>query len=1203
MKQERAYKNAVLDDLELQKSLKQINPKFGDFVTRVAGEAWGLPLIDQKTKALITIAVDVVNQDHRGPGNPFAAHIDMALKQGATREEIEELLLFLCVYAGFNKVAACFGTLNQIFDNLNSIPRTAAMLSATKESNQADYAARDHKGKVAFYVLLWKRDAISLQLFDNYWKDVHGPVCARLPGQYQYWQFHVAHNEGGLWPEIPGLDYSWDIEDNFDGIAELTFESEADRQTWFKASAILMDDEHNLFRKAIGYNTSPGNSITYIDRIPTGDPNGDVGVIKFHVPVKKADGVSTEAFRHYLTDTFAPKVSNSDAVLKLRLHLFEEVDNSRPDAAGVSHYEPAAKQYQAAYEIAFLNPLEREKFFASADYAAAVQDAAKYIKQIQPFSERSAYTFVYNNQMTLAGQRSAKVADLITKIGAANQIQNDIVSLMINGQTDNSNGKVLTQNGQAALQNNQQLTSSGLGHLLQGVQHVGVTIHDMAKSLEFYTQVLGGRVVVEESELVGDAIQNTLFQKEELDALAQGIDLEKVDIPHLRSGKKDALDVKFISFGNTVIELIYVREAGKANAPYSSTTSLPSHIGHVNAMHISFNVKEGIDLNEFAKMLEEQCHRRGMTNVVCNRIINVKSEAERRAVAQRYNSFKFWNEPEAIAAGEPEVDWSKDPMEGWSLFYCKGPNGEQLEFNQVTRKVKTRFQEAMEEYNQDNLNSFIFPDAKVPNNILGVSSFPQGSNGQNSGKTGLSFTFSIPVNADWANVWDVVKDKIENTSRYNPEAQDPKILERYHDGMLRQMNALGMVVKERITIDEKLGSITHNLVDNPLFKGKIVNTVVRPKEPNTPLTINYVLNWEPINEEGRKLVPKVEGKLFNAVQQAVLNAKEVAEQRETQNTNGRNSMQSKFPGSNTDLVKRLFSRGEAFDSAGFVTFFTDTPVYQFGNFDVALDKESIRKSADAFFSKIDAVYHEIKMMWEVGDVVFVEMDVMYWRKDGSMISLPCFDIFRVEGDKFSELRIFMDVNPVFDPKISVPKSASILTASQGKQLIPPGTMRKHFAEHPEAQERIKQGYAPKWSLAGPKWPIAAVDKIALCIDMETAGGSFDWETFQTYFVDDVVFRVGASEEGHGWRVIADYLTWFYSIAEPQLPFDFRGTWDLPGVVIIEMDAKYVRRVDGKPISFPCTDILKFDDNNKIYEWRVYPDQSELWMESLKRQAI
>ncbi len=190
------------------------------------------------------------------------------------------------------------------------------------------------------------------------------------------------------------------------------------------------------------------------------------------------------------------------------------------------------------------------------------------------------------------------------------------------------------------------------------------------------------------------------------------------------------------------------------------------------------------------------------------------------------------------------------------------------------------------------------------------------------------------------------------------------------------------------------------------------------------------------------------------------------------NGNGRQAKTEKISGTNVDLVKRLFSRGEAFDAEGFVTFFTDNPVYQFGNFDVCLDKESIQKSAENFFSQINAVYHEIKMIWEVGDLVFVEMDVTYWRKDNSEISLPCTDIFRVEGDKFSELRIFMDVNPVFDPSIAVPPSASVLTASAGKTIIPPGTMKRHFAEHPEGQQRVANGYAPKWSIAGPVWAIA-----------------------------------------------------------------------------------------------------------------------------------
>jgi EthD domain len=293
-----------------------------------------------------------------------------------------------------------------------------------------NYAERDRDGQVTFYVPLWKRKGISLELYDDYWRNVHGPVCARLPGQYQYWQFHVAHHQGGVFPETEGVSQVLPEEDQFDGIAELTFKSPEDRQTWFQAAAILMDDEHNLFSKAIGYNTSPGNSITYVDGIENGSPNGVVGVEKFHVLVKKADGVSVEEFRHYLKEVFASKISHNQHLLKLRLHLFDEVDNSRPDAAGVSHYEPTEKQCQAAFEIAFSTRLDMEMFFASVDYQSATKEQAKYVRQISPFPERTAYTFVYEGKMTLAGQRSSTVAELITNIGAVNQLQDDIVDLM-----------------------------------------------------------------------------------------------------------------------------------------------------------------------------------------------------------------------------------------------------------------------------------------------------------------------------------------------------------------------------------------------------------------------------------------------------------------------------------------------------------------------------------------------------------------------------------------------------------------------------------------------------------------------------------------------------------------------------------------------------------------------------------------------------
>ena len=105
------HENAVSGDQELCDALKGVDPAFGDFCIRVAAEAWGKPLISQKTKTMLAVALDVDNQSFSGPGVPFEAHVTMALKQGVTFAELEELLVWTCVYCGFNKAAGAFGRL------------------------------------------------------------------------------------------------------------------------------------------------------------------------------------------------------------------------------------------------------------------------------------------------------------------------------------------------------------------------------------------------------------------------------------------------------------------------------------------------------------------------------------------------------------------------------------------------------------------------------------------------------------------------------------------------------------------------------------------------------------------------------------------------------------------------------------------------------------------------------------------------------------------------------------------------------------------------------------------------------------------------------------------------------------------------------------------------------------------------------------
>ncbi|BBD70580.1 ethyl tert-butyl ether degradation EthD [Nostoc commune NIES-4072] len=1097
MTDNRVYKNAVLDDLELQAGLKSINPKFGDFVIRVAGEAWDLPLIDQKTKALMAIAIDVVNQNHKGPGNPFAAHLDMAFKQGAAYEEIEELLLFMCVYAGFNKVASCFGTLNKIFEQSSVELRNAAMISAIKK---ADYAIRDQNGTAVFYVLLWKRKSITLDLFDDYWRNVHGPVCARLPGQHQYWQFHLANNQGDLWPTIEGIEYDLPPEDQFDGIAELTFETEVDRQTWFKSAAILMDDERNIFSKAIGYITNSGNSQTYIDSIPTGAPNGNLNVIKFHVMVKKSDAVSVEAFRRYMTDSFAPAVVQSDSVVKFRLHLLEEVDNSRPDAPGVSHYEAPEKQYQAAFEIAFANPLEMETFFASKEYAIAVQDQAKYVQQILPFPERTAYTFVYESKITLAGQCSSKVADLIMKVGATNQLKDDIVSLM-NGTQNQQNGK------------------SGLGHYLQGVQHFGITVYDMPKSLEFYLEVLGGKVAIGGDGFYGEALHNLLFQKEEVEAIEKGIDPKALGVANIRDGSDMALDVRFISFGNTVVEIIHFRDAKLTLAAPNAFEKIPSSVGYTNAPHLSFYVKDDVDIDVFAKELEDECQRRGLTEVVVNRIVRANSAEEMKKLAPKFAKTDF-----------------TDDFEGWALFYCKGPNGEQLEFNQVTRKAKENFTRAETEYNQANGTNYWFLNSQKPK----------------SNTQGLYATYSIPVNAPLETVWDVLLDKMQNPQPYIPHVvEEFKILERYNNGILRKIRTPRMQMKEKVTVDEQAKKVIFTLVDHPLFTGELSNQVTLPANHNSgslPI-VTYTIDLQPTND---KALEQEEAEWFikaaqpEAIAQAVHHLKNIIENQVNQESNTMILAHSQtFVGTKSEIVKRMFQAGESMNVENFIKFYTDDAHYQFSNFPVAYGPQGIRDSSVDFLATVAKVYHHIKNMWEVGDTVICEMDVTYIRHDGKVFTLPCCDTIVFKGDKVQELRIYMNIDPVF---------VFDNNETQSKPASSSGSLTK------------------------------TLEKMYAALHAE------NWDEFMTFFTPNLLYKIGANDPVIGPEACRDLLSHIYKTLK-LTTHNTRGMWEIGNTIILEMDANYIHKVDKRFVQVPCTDIYRFD-GDKIYEWRVYPDASQ-----------
>lgn len=220
-----------------------------------------------------------------------------------------------------------------------------------------------------------------------------------------------------------------------------------------------------------------------------------------------------------------------------------------------------------------------------------------------------------------------------------------------------------------------------LGARLQGVQHFGLTVQNMERAFTFYTEVLGGTEVMRDGDFQGERIHNTLLTDQEIEARARGVNPRTIGVPDLKGGGQ-RLDVRFIQFDNVVLELLQYRDADQ---PLGGPRSFAEPLDHMSPafprmMHICFHIRDDVNFNQFIHDLEVESTRRGMTQVRANRVVTVTSEAQRQTAPLEANS-------NPITEGKSN---------GWRLIYCKGPEGEQLEFVQALGPVKRTFDTARE---------------------------------------------------------------------------------------------------------------------------------------------------------------------------------------------------------------------------------------------------------------------------------------------------------------------------------------------------------------------------------------------------------------------------------------------------------------------------------------------------------------------------
>jgi len=134
----------------------------------------------------------------------------------------------------------------------------------------------------------------------------------------------------------------------------------------------------------------------------------------------------------------------------------------------------------------------------------------------------------------------------------------------------------------------------------------------------------------------------------------------------------------------------------------------------------------------------------------------------------------------------------------------------------------------------------------------------------------MQISHSEQVNSTFETLWILLLDKVHHPDKTIKEIIHVDILEKYDDGVLRQMQALGMIIKERITIDEKNKIVRFDLIENSMFTGYFLNKV---EGYDGKLTLIYEQNWIPITPQARELETKLPQILINGVQEM----KELAE--------------------------------------------------------------------------------------------------------------------------------------------------------------------------------------------------------------------------------------------------------------------------------------------------------------------------------------
>jgi hypothetical protein len=265
------------------------------------------------------------------------------------------------------------------------------------------------------------KEGMPLSDFYDYWLNAHVTMPPRFPGISSIW-LHAVSFDSQTWPRLPGVSHRPEPKDEFHGVPEATFPTMDDLAAFQGASRVQMEDGINFLSQMIAYCSFGANTATIVDRTGDPAPDGHDTMVRHLLFLRRRPEVPVTELRSFVSDELAPAYAASLDVLKVRRHLFEEVEVARPRAW---RCQTAGRQYQAALEVvaddASLTRLVSSP--SGSGRRTPSQPAAKACM----LHAWALHHHEVRGRHHPGGVRGVAVADVIKRVSANSQLEADVL--------------------------------------------------------------------------------------------------------------------------------------------------------------------------------------------------------------------------------------------------------------------------------------------------------------------------------------------------------------------------------------------------------------------------------------------------------------------------------------------------------------------------------------------------------------------------------------------------------------------------------------------------------------------------------------------------------------------------------------------------------------------------------------------------------